>query len=137
MKSLTPAGYGQIKEGAPSRKMLGAHRVSYEIHNGSILVSKDPHDNCVRHTCDNRSCVNPNHLILGTHQDNVDDMVKKGRQSQGEQHGGAKLTEEQVVEIRRGYVRGSQTHGQSALACQYGVNRSTISVIVNEKNWRN
>lgn len=64
-------GYGQIKVG---KKMVSAHRISYLIHKGEI-----PKDLQVLHSCDVRSCVNPDHLFLGTQQENMDDMINKGR----------------------------------------------------------
>lgn len=66
-------GYGMIRD-TDQKKMRTAHRVSYEIHKGSI-----PLDICVLHTCDNPGCVNPEHLWLGTRQDNTDDMIAKKR----------------------------------------------------------
>ena len=71
-------GYGTIYIGRHYR----AHRVSYMIHCGAI-----PADNLVCHTCDNPSCVNPLHLFIGSSQDNVNDMVKKGRQAKGDRCG--------------------------------------------------
>lgn len=125
-------GYGQIKEGAPKRKMLLAHRVSYKMAKGSM-----PDDLFVLHECDRPLCCNPAHLFLGTNQDNMDDMVKKRRQSRlpGEQNGKSKLTEEQVEEIRRDYVRGSRTHGQPALARKYHVAQPTIGKILRGERW--
>ena len=72
-------GYGQIRDmnGRYGKKKL-AHRISWNIHNGPI-----PNGMLVLHTCDNPLCVNPNHLWLGTHKDNNDDMMKKGRHSKG------------------------------------------------------
>ena len=68
---LSGCGYGYITfEG----KKQGAHRVSYKLFNGPI-----PKNMLVLHKCDNRACINPDHLFLGTHQDNMDDMWEKGR----------------------------------------------------------
>lgn len=133
-------GYGQIAAGAPSRKILEAHRVSWEIHNGPIPVGEGHHGTCVLHTCDNPPCVNPQHLFLGTFTDNMQDRDEKGRtrggKLAGEEHGRAKLTGEQVFEIRQTYVKRSRTYGTYALARKYGVCNTTIGRIVNGKHWR-
>jgi hypothetical protein len=83
-----PNGYGQIHMG-PGRGSMQAHCVSYLLHRGVI-----PEGCQVLHSCDNRACVNPDHLSLGTHHDNMADMVAKDRQAK-------KLTAEQVSVIRR------------------------------------
>jgi len=114
-------GYGQFSVGFVS---YGAHRVSYFIKN------KDPGNMCVCHTCDNRSCVNPEHLWLGTVLDNNRDMQDKGRQIRGEQTISSILTETQVVEI----LESDETN--SALADVYGVVDSTISNIRRGKKWK-
>lgn len=132
----TVRGYGQIVEGAPSKKKLSSHRVSWELHNGPIPVGEGPHGICVCHNCDNPPCVNPAHLFLGTIQDNINDKMRKRRQPQREKHGRAKLTEKKVAEIRRDYVRNSRAHGQPALARKYGVNHTAIGFIVREKHWK-
>lgn len=129
-------GYGQIGEGGRRGKMLYAHRVSYELHNGPIPIGEGYHGTCVCHTCDNPPCVNPSHLFLGTIADDTRDMVEKGRQARGEKNGRAKLTEKEVEEIRRGYVRYSRTHGQSALARKYGVNPTAIGFIIRGEHWK-
>jgi len=65
------SGYGQIKAFG---KMVSCHRLSFELHNGPIQDGLE-----VMHSCDNRRCINPDHLSLGTHQQNIDDMIRKGR----------------------------------------------------------
>ena len=75
------AGYGGFHESQPKRTVRLAHRVAWELTNGLI-----PDGLHVCHTCDNRSCVRPDHLFLGTNADNVADKVAKGRQAKGEAH---------------------------------------------------
>jgi hypothetical protein len=100
-------------------------------HHGPI-----PNGMLVCHTCDNRPCINIEHLFLGTHADNSSDMVSKGRQAQGERNGNAKLTLEQVTEIRSRYVPRSAHANTYTLAREFGVSRSAISLIVNTRQWR-
>lgn len=116
---LFKKGYGafNIRKG----KTTSAHRWSYEFHNGPIAK-----DMCVCHTCDNRTCVNPAHLFLGTHQDNVRDRHQKGRSAE-------KLTDAMVLEIRRLHIPGDSRFGVNALARMFGVANSTISDTVSGK----
>lgn len=111
-------------------KVRNAARVVWEQSKGLI-----PEGMCICHTCDNRSCVNPDHLWLGTVADNQADMQRKGRnrQPKGEAVGTAKLTEKQVREILKKYDEGLVT--QTALAKEYGVNDVTINYIVRRINW--
>lgn len=89
-----PRGYGQVRY---KGKIKLAHRVSYELYSGS----KIPLNYDVLHTCDVPSCVNPDHLFVGSHNDNMKDMVVKGRSTRGELQRSSKLTKEDVMEIRR------------------------------------
>lgn len=116
------AGYGNIKTGG---KYRNAHRVSYEIHYGTI-----PKNLFVCHKCDNPSCVNPNHLFLGTPQDNDNDKVTKGRQIRGEQHTLSKLTRESVLQIRK--MKGSHQN----IADKFGVSRRLIGMVKEKSIWK-
>lgn len=120
-------GYGVFKARGDHR----AHRVSYERAHGPI-----PSGQLVRHTCDNPPCVNPRHLLLGTDADNNHDMMqrRRNRQPRGEDQGSAKLTTEQVREIRRRYALGGIS--QQALGNEYGINQRTVSKIVRQSAWK-
>jgi hypothetical protein len=91
----------------------------------------------VRHTCDNPRCINPNHLVGGTHKDNMRDKVERNRQSRisypGESNPHCKLTDEECAHIRAVYVKGSRQYGCAALAEYFGVGSSQIWRIVNGK----
>ena len=119
LRSHFKNGYGQFKL---QRMSLYAHRVAYEIANGPF-----PSHMLVRHTCDNRGCVNPKHLLLGTQLDNMRDARERNRQSKGEAHGRAKLSDREVREIYDLYQSGLFT--QKWVADQYGVNHATVSHI--------
>ncbi len=124
------AGYGQIKKPGGH----GAHRAVYEIVHGVVLTP----DIKIRHSCDNPPCCNPRHLLAGTDQDNMDDKMNRGRhrspgaivQARGRSHGMAKLTESQVLEIRK------DPRTQTEIAASYGVNQQQISAIKSGKKWR-
>lgn len=129
---LKPDGYGLTRN--INMKKHNAHRVAWEIIHGEIPKGEGYHGYCVLHKCDNRSCVNPSHLFLGTHKDNMRDMVSKGRLNRkGENNGRAKLTLNDVNKIRRLYKgkRGEQT----ALGKQFGVAQNTIRDIVFNIHW--
>lgn len=118
-------GYGSFWTG---HRQVCAHRYSYEVHRGEI-----PEGMCVCHACDNRRCVNPNHLFLGTNADNIADKVSKGRQAKGERHGLAKLTATQVAEIRARYT--GKYGEQTVLAEEFGVDHTTIHYIFKGRLW--
>ena len=104
------------------------------MHKGVI-----PKGMCICHRCDNRKCVNPDHLFLGTQADNVQDAMDKGRMSsgvnnlRGSQIGMAKLDEQKVLTIHKLLVLG---HAIIDIATRYGVSRSTITQIKNGTSWR-
>ena len=124
---LEDNGYGRFKVHG---ERISAHRFSYELVNGPITNSL-----FVLHRCDNRWCVNPAHLFLGTQKDNLDDMRKKGRavQVRGAAHGRAKLTEEQARDILRRARAGTST--QKELAQEYGLHFVYVNRLVNGKRW--
>ncbi len=98
------------------------HRLMYK---GEI-----PFNYVVRHTCDTPACINPDHLVLGTHADNVADRVSRQRSATGSKNGRSKLTEEDVIAI---YTNTTDT--QTVLARQYGVDRKVIRDIKQRKKW--
>lgn len=121
-------GYGVVSFGG---KHLKAHRVSWELKNGPIPKGKS-----VLHSCDNRKCVNHKHLSVGTLSDNNHDRDVRGRHwtHVGEKCGASRLTEEQVLQIRKLY----QPHvmGAHRLAKKFGVSKPTILRVVHRKNWK-
>lgn len=128
--SSKPNGYGQF--GIRGRNRY-AHRISWERFTGKPI----PEGMCVLHRCDNKLCVNPDHLFLGTIADNNADMTEKGRRargaplaSKGEAHGMSKLTREQVLEIRS---REGET--QQSLADEFGISDVQIGRILSRKSW--
>ena len=133
---MHPSGYGSFKF---DKKRMNAHRVSWS------LTFSHPKDRDVLHRCDNRACVRPEHLFLGTQQDNVADMMAKGRHRKpapgrhryvthlGKEHGMAKLEDNDVREIRLTASVGATNRGQARL---YGVSGRTIKRIVQLENWK-
>lgn len=88
----------------------------------------------ILHKCDNRICVNPDHLFEGTAKDNTKDMLNKNRMAKGEGHGNTLLKYEQILEIRELYKTGNYT--QYKLSEIYNVTQSCISQIIRKRNWK-
>jgi hypothetical protein len=126
-------GYGWFFVSKTGGKRVGeyAHRASWKIHRGAI-----PEGLHVLHKCDVRTCVNPDHLFLGTNLDNINDRLSKSRPktgTAGERHPKAKLTEEQVKRIK-GFF-GKRT--VSSIAKEFGLSESAVSSIKIGRSWAN
>jgi hypothetical protein len=119
------SGYGQFRiEGHPDAL---AHRWAWRIYRGEI-----PEGLLVLHKCDVRACVNPDHLFLGTRRENVDDMLKKGRQASRERAGHARFTLAQVEEMRRQYLSGAS---QKEIGTRFGTAQGAIGRIIRGERW--
>lgn len=125
-----PNGYGAIQEGAKGSRTLSAHRLSYEMHCGPI-----PDHHVVMHTCDNPSCVRPDHLLVGTYQENMDDMWAKGRGrpavNLGEASGRAKLTDERVR-----FIRANPRMGHKEIADLWGLSPNAVRGVRIGRTWK-
>lgn len=145
-------GYGRFLMGRNARpRHLFAHRFAYALAHRSAI----PDGMSICHTCDNPSCVNPDHLWAGTHHENVLDMIRKGRAKyehfsgdahwmhrhpdlvpRGERANKSSLTDDDIRLIRSVYIRGSRTHGATALGARFGVSNVAITNIVHRKTWK-
>jgi hypothetical protein len=120
--SIANRGYPQFKNG--EGRVERGNVVSYRLHNGPI-----PKGLLVRHTCDCRWCVNPEHLILGSYQDNVDDAVQRDRHTRGERHASARLSENDARVIR------DDKRSNAELAAVFGIGQRMVQMIKARKRW--
>jgi hypothetical protein len=123
---LNERGYGQFDY---NQKTCLAHRVSFILFKEAI-----PEGLFILHSCDNRKCVNPDHLRIGTNQENMNDKVARGRQAfmKGETNGRSKLKEivvREIIELSNSGI------SQKEIANQFEINNSTVSKIINKKLW--
>lgn len=119
------AGYGQFCR-KPLR--MGSHRVAWTLVFGECETGKD-----VCHHCDNRRCVRPSHLFVGSRKENMADAVAKGRHAFGERGGGARFTADQIKEVRQLHREGIS---RSALAKQFGCSYFHVRDIVLRRRWK-
>ncbi len=123
--AMAGRGYGVVTIGGQG---YYAHRIAYAMANGPFAD-----DLFVLHRCDTPPCVRPDHLFLGTHESNMEDMASKGRNQYGVWHHGAKLGDDDVRDIRRKAAEGV---AQRALAMEYDLTPVTIWEIVHHRLWR-
>jgi len=121
---INSKGYGQIRDG---KRMRLAHRLSFEFYKGEF-----PADSDILHHCDMPLCVNPDHLFLGTHQDNMSDMKNKGRARtcKGETHKRSKLTDDLVRQIRQSKEK------NKIWAEKLGVSSALIGMVKRRTIWK-
>jgi hypothetical protein len=138
--SKSSTGYGTV---AWHGRVVPTHRLAYALHYGGIsldtgfriLGRAKSYRRFVLHKCDNRLCCNPNHLFLGSMRTNQLDAYKKGRKTQPRSgHVNAKLSPDEVRDIRASYDRGEKT--QVALAGEYGVSQRAISLVVRRETYK-
>ena len=125
--ALCNGGYGCF---TMNKRVKPAHRASWEIHNGPI-----PKGLWVLHKCDNKICSNPDHLFLGNAKENVHDMISKGRNIRGELSCHAKLTSNDIINIRKEYLNKNATYLE--ISRKYYVNASHIGRIIRKERWNN
>lgn len=131
-KKGTMTGYLQIRYGG---KIERAHRVAYCFARG--IPIEYIQGSVVRHTCDNPRCINPQHLLVGTQQDNIADMMERGRHVtlRGMQQGNSVLTEKQVLFIREHHVYNSRQWGANAISRMLSVSPRTVRNVIHGHAW--
>ena len=128
--SKNTAGYGTFQTRETGERQTLAHRISFVFAGKKLRKGQ-----CVLHKCDNRSCINPKHLYAGSRIDNARDLRERGGRKgicavRGEEAGNAKLTESDVMKIRRS----KKSH--VVIAAQFGISRPHVSYIQTGKTWK-
>ncbi len=125
MAGCTSGGYGEFWFG---KKIWSTHRLAWWLTYGYI-----PKNKMILHKCDNRRCVNPEHLYPGTNTDNMRDRLNRGKCPRGETHPNSKMTVKKVIELRQRYAAGNETVMELGLI--YGMSQSSVSNIINKVQW--
>lgn len=128
--NVNPDGYGYFRYGSRTdntRRHVRAHRFAYELTHGDIPPKME-----ICHHCDTPLCVRPEHLFVGTRQDNVRDCQSKGRTTKGERSASAKLTAEKVIQLRRLYSEGVNRQTLSEI---FGISKAQIYKIATYQCW--
>lgn len=133
MSCIEPKTKFRDKDGYANRwfngKSVRAHRAAWIEAHGPI-----PEGLVVMHKCDNPACINIDHLMLGTQADNISDCIEKDRHCRGERHPKAKLTAEDVIEMRRLFDSGEKRIYE--LVEMFSVSQALVSAVVYRKHWR-
>lgn len=122
--NISTNGYGQISR---NKTTCRAHRIAYNLYIGEI-----PEGMVVCHKCDNKLCVNPDHLFIGTQEDNIRDCLNKDRNAYGSRNAKAKLKEDDIFSIKVRYKNGVT---MQEIGNIFGVSKNTISQVINNKTW--
>lgn len=128
---ISSCGYGNFSVGgklSPDYRQWPAHRYAWTITYGAV-----PAELNVCHKCDNRRCVNPNHLFLGTDVDNMNDKVAKGRQAKGDSSGLSKLLERDIATVIEMYNGGML---QREIGENFGVSQAVVSSVIRGHTWK-
>ncbi len=123
-------GYGVTTECIPPYRQRTVHTVSYLLFIGEI-----PEGKCVLHKCDFRPCCNPKHLWTGTRPENSQDMKEKGRSRRGEGHPNSRITEANVLIIRKLWPKSQGIMSMGEIGNMFGISQTQVSRIVNRKRW--